>query len=52
MKLKGNHSQQAGTEIVAYGLGYNLPKSYIMYSNFLPNWVLSLISETAGSSNA
>ena len=45
MKLKRNHSQQVRTEILAYELRYNLPKSYIMYSNFLLSWVLSLISD-------
>ena len=42
MKLKGNQNQQASTEIPAYELRFNFPKLYVMYSNFLSGWVLSL----------
>ena len=45
MKLKGNHSQQAWSEILDYELRYNLPRSYIMFLKFLSSWVLSLIND-------
>ena len=44
--------------MLAYELRYNLLKLYIMYSNFLSSWALSLIShcllcnEVEGSNNA